>query len=106
MRPLQDADLDKIKDFLSKKPMSVKGTIERKLTAAFPGAQVHVEDESHKHAGHAGARPEGETHFKVIIKADAFKGKTRVSAHRMVMACLTQELEGPVHALAIETSDL
>ena len=56
---------------------------------------------SHRHAGHAGARPGGETHFRVTIVSAAFAGKGRVERHRMVNAALAEELAGPVHALAV-----
>ena len=61
-----------------------------------------VEDESHQHAGHAGHRGEGgETHFRVYIVTNAFKGKSRVDRHRMINQLLAAELAGGVHALAI-----
>src|SRR5262245_13758817 len=72
-----------------------------KLARAFPDAEFTLEDQSHLHAGHAGARPEGETHFKLHAVAPAFAGKSRVERHRMINAVLTDELSGPVHALAI-----
>lgn len=84
--------------------MSVKETMEQKLAAAFPGAEITVRDDSHLHAGHAGARPEGETHFHVRLRGQQFSGVTRVAAHRMVMDCLKDELAGPVHALAIDAA--
>jgi BolA protein len=62
-----------------------------------------VIDESHRHAGHAGARPDGESHFRVRIVAEAFRGKSRVEQHRMVNAVLADELKERVHALAIES---
>lgn len=80
---------------------SVKQAIESKLAAGFPGAEIVVVDESHKHAGHAGARPEGETHFQVKLVSSAFADQSRVARHRAVMALLQDELDGPVHALAI-----
>jgi BolA protein len=61
-------------------------------------------DESHQHAGHAGHRPGGETHFRVYIVADAFKGKSRLERHRMINETLAGELGGGVHALAIHAS--
>lgn len=81
--------------------MNVRETIEKKLISAFPGAEVEVVDDSHKHAGHAGARPEGETHFHVSLISAAFVGQSRVDRHRRVMDLLRAELDGPVHALAI-----
>ena len=76
--------------------------ITRTLTEAFRPAQIDVVDESHLHKGHAGHRPEGETHFRVRIVSEAFRGRSRVDTHRLINAALKQELEGGVHALAIE----
>ena len=75
--------------------------IAQKLRAAFSPSQLEVVDESHKHAGHAGARPGGETHFQVRIVAEAFEGKGLLDRHRLVNDALARELAGPVHALSI-----
>ena len=75
--------------------------IAHKLTAAFSPRELDVVDESHKHAGHAGSRPGGETHFQVRIVAEAFKGRSLLDRHRLVNEALAQELAGPVHALSI-----
>src|SRR5215216_4211209 len=80
---------------------SVGERITQKLKAAFSPRQLEVLDESHKHAGHAGARPGGETHFQVRIVAEAFQGKSLLDRHRLVNEALAQELAGPVHALSI-----
>jgi BolA protein len=82
--------------------MGVADRIRRKLTEAFQPASLDVVDESHLHKGHAGHRPEGESHFRVRITADAFAGKSRVAAHRMIYAALAGEIQQGVHALAIE----
>lgn len=82
----------------------VRSRIVAKLTEAFQPASLDVADESHLHAGHMGARPEGETHFRVTIVADAFAGQSRVATHRLVNEALADELAGPVHALAIRAS--
>jgi BolA protein len=84
--------------------MSAEERITRTLTEAFRPARVDVVDESHLHKGHAGHRPEGETHFRVRIAAEAFRGKSRVETHRMVNAALKGEFDGGLHALAIEAS--
>jgi BolA protein len=76
--------------------------ITEKLTQAFAPAELSVTDESHLHAGHGGARPEGETHFRVRVVSQAFAGKTPVQRHRMINEVLADELAGPVHALAIK----
>lgn len=74
------------------------------LTEAFAPVRLDLVDESHLHAGHGGARPEGETHFRLVIEAEAFRGRSRIERHRMVNAALAGELAGPVHALAIDAA--
>nr|WP_249140288.1 BolA family protein [Bradyrhizobium manausense] len=81
--------------------MAMTDTISNKLREAFTPESLRVIDESHLHEGHAGHRPSGETHFRVYIVSDAFKGKGRVERHRMINALLSAELQGSVHALAI-----
>ena len=75
--------------------------IEAALTARFAPQRLEVVDESHLHAGHAGWRQGGETHFRVTIVADAFEGASRLARHRMVNEALAAELADGVHALAI-----
>jgi BolA protein len=84
--------------------MRVQNIITDKLTKAFAPESLRVEDESHRHEGHAGHRPGGETHYRVYIVAQAFKDKTRLERHRMVNTALAAELSGGVHALAIHAS--
>ena len=79
-------------------------TLEAKLQAAFTPVSLAVIDESSLHQGHLGARPDGESHFRVKIVAVAFQGKSRVEQHRMINAVLALELKKRVHALAIEAS--
>ncbi|MFK4503971.1 BolA protein [Bradyrhizobium japonicum] len=81
--------------------MVMKDTISNKLREAFTPESLQVVDESHLHEGHAGHRPSGETHFRVYIVSQAFKGKSRVDRHRMINSALAAELAGSVHALAI-----
>jgi BolA protein len=71
------------------------------LTEAFSPESVRVVDESRQHQGHAGHRPGGESHFRVYIVSEAFRGKSRLERHRMINAALVVEIEGGVHALAI-----
>ena len=78
--------------------------IKAKLEKAFSPKYLELIDESYMHAGHAGAHAQGESHFRVKIKADAFAGKSRVQQHRMVNEALADELKQRVHALAIETA--
>ncbi len=75
--------------------------IEELLRQAFTPQYLEIRDESHRHAGHAGAHPEGESHFRVIIVSDAFSGKPLVQRHRMVNEVLAELLRERVHALAI-----
>jgi BolA protein len=81
--------------------MRAADIITEKLTGAFAPASLRVEDESHQHEGHAGHRPGGQTHFRVYIVSEAFRGKSRIERHRMINTALTDELQGGVHALAI-----
>lgn len=90
--------------------MSIKSTIEAKLSDAFRPERMQVLDESHLHAGHhhvesghhATFDGSGETHFRVRIVSPAFAGMTRIERHRAVNDVLAPELQGGVHALAIE----
>jgi BolA protein len=84
--------------------MRTADLITQRLTDAFQPQSVKVVDESHLHAGHAGSREGGQTHYRVYIVSGAFKGKTRIERHRMINAALAQELAGSVHALAIHAS--
>jgi len=85
-----------------KRRMTAADRIARTLQQAFHPTRLNVVDESHLHKGHAGHRPEGETHFRVKITSEAFSGKSRVDAHRMVNAALADEFARGMHALAIE----
>ena len=82
--------------------MSIRDAIINKLREAFVPESLDVADESHLHEGHGGHRPGGETHFRVYIVSQAFKGKSRIERHRMINAVLAGELAGSVHALAIK----
>ena len=84
--------------------MNTQDIITEKLTTAFAPESLRVEDESHRHKGHAGHRPGGETHFRIYIVAESFRGKSRIDRHRMINAALSTELAGGVHALAIHAS--
>lgn len=75
--------------------------IRAKLSAAFAPNRLDIVDDSHKHAGHEGAKSGG-GHFRVTIIATAFDGKTALQRHRMIYAALGQELTGDIHALSIQ----
>ncbi|MSO66768.1 MAG: BolA family transcriptional regulator [Pseudolabrys sp.] len=84
--------------------MRTADLITQKLTAAFAPQSLNVEDESHQHEGHAGHREGGQTHFRVYIVSNAFKGKTRLERHRMINGILVDELASGIHALAIHAT--
>ncbi|TCH96605.1 BolA family transcriptional regulator [Roseococcus sp. SYP-B2431] len=71
------------------------------LAAQFAPARIEVVDDSAKHAGHAGARPGGQTHYSVLLVSDAFTGMNRVARSRAVHAALEAEFSGGLHALAL-----
>lgn len=77
--------------------------IRSKLEAALSPLRLEIVDESARHAGHAGARPEGETHFRVTIVSAAFQGRNRVDRQRLVYGVLTDDLKTDIHALALTT---
>ncbi|MBV8975880.1 MAG: BolA family transcriptional regulator [Alphaproteobacteria bacterium] len=83
--------------------MTMADTIREKLTQAFAPATLEVVDDSALHAGHAGSRPGGETHFSVRIVAGAFEGLSRLERQRRVYAALSEELKSRVHALSLTT---
>ena len=84
--------------------MSTKDVITEKLTSAFAPESLEVVDESHLHKGHAGHRPEGETHYRVYIVSDSFRGKSRVDRHRLVNQALDRVFAAGLHALSIHAS--
>ncbi|NGM45598.1 BolA family transcriptional regulator [Rhodobacter sp. SGA-6-6] len=81
--------------------MSVKDEIEARLTEAFAPIELVVENESHRHAGHAGDDGSGESHFRVTIRAAAFAPMGRVERHRAVHRALG-DLTARIHALALD----
>lgn len=76
--------------------------IRSKLEAALSPMRLDIQDDSAKHSGHSGAREGGESHFSVLIVADAFEGLNRVARQRQINTILADELAGPVHALSIQ----
>ena len=75
-------------------------TIEQLLIAAFAPTELLVKDQSHLHAGHAGAQ-EGKGHFEVKIVSDKFAGQSRIARHRMVYDALGSFIDSDIHALNI-----
>ncbi len=84
--------------------MRTADLITKKLTEALAPQSLTVEDESHQHKGHSGHREGGQTHFRVYIVSNAFKGKTRLERHRMINGILSDDLASGVHALAIHAA--
>lgn len=91
--------------------MSIEQRLRAKLEAAFTPTLLAIENDSARHAGHAGAAHHargpgvvtGETHFNVTIESAAFAGKSRLERQRMVFAVLAEDMAGPVHALSLTT---
>ncbi|OUS05915.1 BolA family transcriptional regulator [Gammaproteobacteria bacterium 42_54_T18] len=79
--------------------MEVQAAIEKKLQEAFEPLHFTVDNESHMHS----VPPNSETHFKVVLVSGVFEGKRSVARHQMVYKVLSDEVDGPVHALAIHT---
>ena len=75
-------------------------TIEKLLRAAFVPTELLVKDQSHLHAGHAGAR-EGKGHFDVTVVSEKFEGMSRIARHRLVYDALGSFMESDIHALRI-----
>jgi BolA protein len=81
---------------------SVADNLRAKLERDFEPLRLEIVDDSSKHAGHAGSRPGGESHFTITIVSPAFAGLSRIERQRRVYAALKEELSGPVHALALK----
>ncbi|MDP2561113.1 BolA family transcriptional regulator [Psychrobium sp. 1_MG-2023] len=79
----------------------VQRQIEQKLSEEFSPLVLSVENESHMHS----VPPNSETHFKVTLVSESFAGLRQVKRHQLIYKVLSEELEGPVHALALHTFD-
>ena len=84
--------------------MQVRLIIKKKLEEKFNPYQLNVIDESHLHEGHVGAKPEGETHFKVEMKSNKFFGMSRVNMQKEVYKTLELEMKNKIHALSLKLS--
>lgn len=82
--------------------MTMEAIIRDKLTAAFQPSELDVINESHLHHGHQGSPGTGESHFRVRIVAERFRGASRIERHRLVNEALAAELAGRIHALAVK----
>ena len=81
----------------------VETAIRSRLAVLNP-VTLELRDESEQHAGHAGARPSGGSHWQLTIVSDAFRGKSAVARHRMVYEALGDLMKRDIHALRIEAS--
>src|SRR5262245_12932766 len=79
--------------------------IRTRLQTALSPTRLEIEDESRLHAGHAGARAGGESHFRALVVSTRFEGVARVARQRMVYAALAELMQGAgaIHALALRT---
>ncbi|HYB09909.1 MAG TPA: BolA family protein [Alphaproteobacteria bacterium] len=93
---------DKVLQF-QEAAMRVAARIKAKLNEALRPERLEILDESHRHAGHAGARPEGETHFRLEIVSTAFEGRPRVARQRLIYEILADDLKSDIHALSLQT---
>lgn len=84
--------------------MALEAVIRARLDEALQPSRLEVLNESGKHAGHAGDDGTGESHWHVVIAAQAFAGKSRIARHRMVHAALGDVMER-IHALSMELSE-
>jgi BolA protein len=92
-----DKELTDVKQALSRAER-----MENALRASFAPVEFNLVDESSRHAGHAGARPEGETHFRLRLRAAAFIGLSRLARQRLVNEALSEEFANGLHALSLE----
>ena len=83
--------------------MASEQVIRERLQSLHP-VTLDLRDESAQHAGHAGSRPEGGTHWQLNIVSEAFRGKSAVARHRMVYEALGDLMHRDIHALRIEAS--
>jgi BolA protein len=95
-----------IKECTDKNPFflyypTMREIIQQKLMAELHPTALEVVDESHKHAGHAGARPGGNTHFRIHMVSEAFSSLSHLERHRLVHDILKDELAHTIHALSL-----
>ncbi len=81
--------------------MDRAAAIRERLQAALNPEHIEIVDESHKHAGHAGARESGGGHFNVTIVSESFRDQSPIERHRMVYAAVTDLIPQQIHALSI-----
>ncbi|MEQ1818562.1 MAG: BolA family protein [Terricaulis sp.] len=82
--------------------LSRASRIETQLRARFSPVHFVLTDQSGMHAGHAGERPGGETHYHLVMHAEAFEGLSRVARQRLVYDALREEFDTGLHALSLD----
>lgn len=82
--------------------MRAADKIQSKLTTEFSPSFIQVNDDSHLHAGHAGAPDGGESHFSVVMISDKFEGASRVARQRLVYQVLSEDMATYIHALSLD----
>lgn len=85
-----------------KKHLSRAARIETLLRKQFSPVHFALTDESSRHAGHAGAAPGGETHYRLVMASEAFAGQNRVARQRAVYSALREEFDTGLHALSLD----
>ena len=83
--------------------MNIENEIEDRLTKAFSPTDLHIVNESHRHAGHSGDDGSGASHFAIRIRSAALAPLTRVARHRAVHAALG-DLNQRIHAIALDVA--
>lgn len=82
--------------------MKIADTIEKRLIDALAPSHLELVDESALHAGHAGARPEGESHFRLLIVSDQFEDRSRIERQRIIYHLMGDLMVTDIHALSIK----
>ena len=82
----------------------VANELERRIRAALEPSRLVIRDESAQHVGHAGHRPEGETHFAVEVVSARFEGQSRVARQRLVFAAVGDLMQTRIHALSLRAA--
>ena len=82
--------------------MGLASEIESRLRAAFDVQELQIIDESEKHRGHAGYQDGGESHWHLVIKAEALTPMSRIARHRAIHNAIGKDIIARIHALSIE----